>query len=186
MCERPILTVPPRARGRANRELDISSTVGSTTETTSGVYLDANGGTNRITITVPDQEPVTAIYVYGRPSIQIVSGNGQSDEGQTGAFEGRLEEPFVVRVNDERGRGVPMAIVTFSSGDIVGSQFLAVPGTTVHVDVTDNWASSFDTIGDINDPVTATSLYPTPGTAADDRSGPNRSQWRSQSLLPVR
>ena len=157
----------PNSESRSNREINISSTVGTTGDTggTSGVYLDANGGTNRIRITVPDveHEPVTAIYVYGTlPSIQIVSGNGQSDEGQTGAFGGRLEEPFVVRVNDERGRGVPMAIVTFSSVNTPdeNERFLPVSGTTVHVDATDNWASSFADIDDINDPITATSIYP--------------------------
>ena len=132
----------PNSESRSNREINISSTVGTTGDTggSSGVYLDANGGTNRIRITVPDvdHEPVTAIYVYGTlPSIQIVSGNDQ-----TGAFGGRLEEPFVVRVNDERGRGVPMAIVTFSGG-VAGSRFLPVPGTTVHVDADDDWASTF-------------------------------------------
>ena len=147
------------------------------------MYLDANGGTNRITITVPDREPVTAIYVYGRPSIQIVSG-----DDQTGAFGGRLEEPFVVRVNDERGRGVPMAIVTFSGG-VAGSRFLPVRRTTVHVNTDDDWASTYALT---NDPVTATSIYPMtdtnsvddPVVVQADRSGEARVYFQLGSEAP--
>ena len=107
---------------------------------------------------------MTAIFVYGYPSIAISSG-----DGKTGATGGRLEDPLVVSVKDGKNRGIPMAIVTFSSGNlnsnIEGSQFLPVPGTTVHVDDTDNWANAHSDIANINDPVTATSLYPKPADA---------------------
>ena len=160
----------PRSLGRAAKEIDISSAVGSETTATTGgqssVHLDAGGGTNRITITAPGHDPVTAIFVYGRPEIQIVSG-----DDQTGATEGRLEDPLVVKVVDQRGRGVPMAIVTFGSNNATDEdeRFLPVPGTTVHVDdvaPVANWASVYADIGNINRPVQATSLYPM--TASDD------------------
>ena len=170
-------TRPPDSVGRSNRVLDTSDGA--------PVFLDTNGGTNRVKVSIPGVPSATAIFVYGRPSIQIVS-----RDDPTGVLEGRLEEPFVVKVVDGKGRGVPipMAIVTFSSGAEAGSRFLPVSSTTVHVDATDNWASSFTDIDDIDDPVTATSIYPIAASASDvvvqaDRSGEARVYFQLGSAL---
>ena len=170
-------TRPPDSVGRSNRVLDTSDGA--------SIFLDTNGGTNRVKVSIPGVPSATAIFVYGRPSIQIVS-----RDDPTGVLEGRLEEPFVVKVVDGKGRGVPipMAIVTFSSGAEAGSRFLPVSSTTVHVDATDNWASSFTDIDDIDDPVTATSIYPIAASASDvvvqaDRSGEARVYFQLGSAL---
>ena len=62
--------------------------------------LDAGGGTNRINNGSWD-EPVTAIFVYGRPAIQIVSG-----DDQRGATNGRLAEPLTVTAGQRRERQI--------------------------------------------------------------------------------
>ena len=166
----------PKSVGRAAKELNISGAVGTSSDTggTSNVHLDAGGGTNRITITAPGRDPVTAIYVYGRPDIQIVSGNDQR-----GATNGRLAEPLTVKVRDARGRGIPMVIVTFDTVEM-GANFFPVAGTTVFLSETNSnkWGRSYEDIDmNINDPITATSSYPETNAALDpvvvqtDRSG---------------
>ena len=137
----------PDSVGRSNRVLDTSGGA--------PVFLDTNEVTNTVKVSIPGVPSATAIFVYGRPDIQIVSG-----DGKTGALGGRLEKPFVVKVVDGKGRGVPMAVVTFSSNNTedVDERFLPVLNETVYlVDGTDNWASTYALT---NDPVTATSIYP--------------------------
>ena len=149
------------SRTSSARKLETSSSAATGSDTGAGVYLDMGGGTNRVTIRAPNQDPMTAIFVYGYPSIEIVSG-----DDQPGAIGGRLEDPLVVKVKDGLGRGVPMAIVEFSSLNTIDSneRFLPVPGTTVHVAATPpvppDWAENYADIDDINKPVTATAIYP--------------------------
>ena len=141
-------TKPPDSVGRSNRVLDTSDAA--------PVFLETNRGTNRVKVSTPGRPSAIAIFVYTPPRIQIVSGNDK-----TGATEGRLEEPLVVRVIDGKGRGVPGAIVTFSSGRRAGSRFIPVPGTTVHIDDSNNWANAYSDIDDVNNPVAVkSSLYP--------------------------
>ena len=162
------------------RKLETSSN--AATSTNGAVYLDMGGTTNRVTVKAPGLDFVTAIFVYGFPSMDIVSG-----DNQPGAIGGRLEDPLVVKVKDGKERGVPMAIVTFSSGNATDTneRLLPVPGTTVHLSATPvppDWAESYSDIADINKPVTATATYPmtddsSPGATDDnvvvqtDRSG---------------
>ena len=82
----------PVSRSSSSRTLETSSNAATGTDTGSNVYLDMGGGTNRVTISVPGTvEPVTAIFVYGYPSIAISSG-----DNQTGATGGRLEDPLLL------------------------------------------------------------------------------------------
>ena len=153
----------PMSRSSSSRSLETSSNAATGSDAGSNVYLDMRGGTNRVTIKAPGTiAPVTAIFVYGYPTMQIVSGDGQG-----GATGGRLADPLVVRVRDGKNRGIPMAIVTFSSINAADTneRFLPVPGTIAYVDASDNWATEFSDIANINAPVTATSIYP---MTADD------------------
>ena len=156
----------PDSEGRAAKEINISSSVGTTSDIggSSDVHLDAGGGTNRIEISAPGRDPVYAIYVFGRPDIQIVSGNDQR-----GATSGRLADPLVVKVRDARGRGIPMAIVTFDT-DETDANFFPVPGTIVFLSEANanKWGMSYEDIdANIDDPITATSSYPETNTAGD-------------------
>ena len=91
-----------------------------------------------------------------------------------GAREEGLKTRLLLKVTDEKDKGVPMAIVTFSSLNTTdeNERFLPVPKTTVHVDnetPIPDWASSYSDIHNINNPVTATLTYPMTddSTAAD-------------------
>ena len=156
----------PMSKSSPVRKLETSSD--AATSTNGVVYLDMGGTTNRVTVKAPGLDFVTAIFVYGFPSMDIVSG-----DNQPGAIGGRLEDPLVVKVKDGKERGVPMAIVTFSSGNTTDTneRLLPVPGTTVHLSATPvppDWAESYNDIADINKPVTATATYP----MTDDSSHP--------------
>ena len=134
----------PMSKSSPVRKLETSSD--AATSTNGAVYLDMGGTTNRVTVKAPGLDFVTAIFVYGFPSMDIVSG-----DNQPGAIGGRLEDPLVVKVKDEKERGVPMAIVTFSSGNITDTneRLLPVPGTTVHLSATPvppDWAKSLQMI----------------------------------------
>ena len=86
----------PKSKSSSNSKIETSSNaaVASGGDTGADVYLDMKGGTNRVTIRAPNVNPVTAIFVYGYPSIDIVSGDDQS-----GGAGGRLEDPLVVKSN---------------------------------------------------------------------------------------
>ena len=161
----------PMSKSSPVRKLETSSD--AATGTNGAVYLDMGGTTNRVTVKAPGLDLVTAIFVYGFPSMDIVSG-----DNQPGAIGGRLEDPLVVKVKDGKGTGVPMAIVTFSSGNATDTneRLLPVPGTTVHLSATPvppDWADSYGDISNINAPFTATATYPmtddsSPGDTDDD------------------
>ena len=145
----------PNSKSSSKSKLETSSNAASGSDAGANVYLDMGGGTNRVTISAPGTiAPVTAIFIYGYPRIEISDG-----DGQIGAPGGRLEDPLVVKVKDGKNSGIPTALVTFGS-TAGGERFFPVPGTTVHVDTTGNWASSFTDIEDRNKPKTATAFEP--------------------------
>ena len=146
----------PASQSSPVRKLVTSSSAAVATggDVGADVYLDMGGGTNKVKITAGALPAVTATFVYGYPTIEISDGNGQ-----TGAPSGRLEDPLIVKVKDEKQRTISGAIVTFASSD-TGSRFFPFPGTTVHIDTNRDWASSFSDIASINNPETATSFFP--------------------------
>ena len=103
------------------------SSTTSTLDTSSEapVYLDMNGGTNRVTVSTPSvvfDRP--AIYIFGRPTLTRTNGLNQE-----GVASGRLEEYLGVQVKDARQRNVPGLPIVFSvESNNTDAMFLPVPG----------------------------------------------------------
>ena len=125
------------------------------TSDVASVRLDMNGGTNKVQATAAGAPPTTGVFIFGYPSVEIVSGNNQE-----GALGGRLEDPLVVRVTDGKNRAISGLAAAFTSpGDGV---FFPVPGTTVYTsDVAGTTLAGAFTAN----PVTATSTRPGSGAA---------------------
>ena len=139
------------------------------------VYLDMNGGSNRVSIRGRDRSATESLLViFNEAQIEIISGNDQ-----TGVPDSRLRDPLGIRVKDAKGRPLSGLAVKFDPAD--GATLEPVIGTDVYLLASGAWASgaTFPTI-DRTKLVTAT-VPPRTGTnaiAADtagwvptDRSG---------------
>ena len=120
------------------------------------VHLDMNGSTNKVQASIAGVAPRTGLFIFGFPKVTISSGNGQE-----GVFQGRLDEPLVVKVTDGRDRAISELAVDFDTAE-AGAMFIPVPGTTVYIDPTTN--ALVDTIAATTDTVIATSTRPSEGT----------------------
>ncbi|MDE0428074.1 MAG: hypothetical protein OXN25_24735, partial [Candidatus Poribacteria bacterium] len=133
--------------GSASRSLSTSSSA--------VVHLDMAGTTNRVRASIAGAVPTTGIYIFGYPTVAIVSGNNQE-----GALGGRLENPLVVRVTDGKGRNISGLAAVFSSPG--GGVFFPVSGTTVY---TSDIAGTMLATGFTANTVVATSTRPGSGGA---------------------
>ena len=115
-----------------------SSTNNLYTSSSADVYLDANGGSSKVTAYIAgSSDTKTVLYIFSGgtlsalPQIEIQSGNSQ-----TGAPGGRLDDYFEVRVTDGRRRPVSGLPVTFTALDpgnpTTASEFIPVPGTRIY------------------------------------------------------
>ena len=103
-----------------------------TTSAEATVHLDMKGRTNKVVVSHRNHSD-TVIYIYGIPRLQKVSGMDQM-----GAANGRLEDPFVVKVTDSRGSAVADLGVTFdTTATPTTDRFMLIPGTL--------YGSDFDT-----------------------------------------
>ena len=104
------------------------------TSTAATVNLKMNDGTNKVTAWFGGANPTsgkTVTYIYRWPTLRQVSGNGQNGRGQEGAVGARLEEPFVVRLQDSNSANLDGQWVTFPV--VTGSQYLPVTRTVFRV-----------------------------------------------------
>ena len=135
-----------------------STTTTLDTSSEAPVYLDMRGGTNRVTISSPGLDPVTAIYVLGPVTLEITHGNNQA-----GALGGRLEEHLGVRVRDGRNSGVAGVPVTFDANATgTAGRLLPYPGETVYLTAATppTWVTAY---ADGLSTGTATSVFPPSG-----------------------
>ena len=131
----------PTSKSSSSRTLETSSNAATGSDTGSNVYLDMGGGTNRVEISAPALAPVTTIFVYGYPSMEIISG-----DDQTGVPNARLIEPLGIRVKDGRERAVPGLAVSFDPSStetlqpVIGSDVYLTPPTASPPNA---WATTF-------------------------------------------
>ena len=129
---------------------DSESRSGSRLETSSAasgnIFLDVNGGSSRITIEVTGTDPVTGVFIFGVPKLNL------SNDDQTGVAGGRLANYLGAQLIDSRDRPISHGIISFDGETGHGGMFLPVPGTTVYVDTANNWAGA---VANIDDTVTA-------------------------------
>ena len=93
------------------------------TSSAAPVFLDMNGGTNRVAVETPSVALATPnIYIYGRPTMTVT--NGAKQKGLAG---GRLNEYLAVQVKDAKNRPIPGLAIDFASG-ATGAMFTPVVG----------------------------------------------------------
>lgn len=101
------------------------------TSTAATVYLETNGGTNKVTAWFGGQNPAsgkTVTYIYRWSTLTQVSGSRQD-----GAVGAQLEEPFVVELTDSIGAALDGQWVTFPAAN--GAQYIPFSGTTYRYSV---------------------------------------------------
>ena len=122
----------PMSRSSATQTLSTSSRA--------NVYLDMNGGSNKVTAYVRDRNSAetgrTVAFIFNYAAIEIISGNNQ-----TGVPNARLSEPLGIRIKDSRGRAVLGLAVTFTPAD--GATLEPIIGTDVYLTTGNTWASAF-------------------------------------------
>ena len=100
------------------------------TSSAAKVQLDMRGTTNKVRASIAGVAPVTAIFIFGYPTVAITGGNGE--DGEDGVFGGQLDDPLVVRVTDGKGSGISGLAANFEIETAAGGMFIPVPGTTVY------------------------------------------------------
>ena len=127
------------------------------TSSAAKVYLDMRSTTNKVQASIAGEAPVTAIFIFGYPTVAIVA----SSNNQEGVFGGRLDDPLVVKVTDGKSKAISGLAAIFSAENQSTGMFIPVPGTTVYTDD----GALVGTIGDDTVTQTATSTRPVPGAA---------------------
>ena len=137
---------------------------GVTTLSTSSaakVQLDMRGTTNKVRASIAGVAPVTAIFIFGYPDVEIVA----SSNNQEGVLGGRLKNPLVVKVTDEKGKAISgLAAIFSTSGTSLGGNFIPVHGTTVYLGDDDGWAGTY-IANTVTARFTARETYPAAGGA---------------------
>ena len=106
------------------------------------VFLDMNGGSNRVTVRTRERSNTQQSFwvIFSEAQIEIISGNHQ-----TGVPNSRLRDPLGIRVKDGKGRPLSGLAVSFNTSDadtlqpIIGSDVYLTNSTTP------TWASAFGT-----------------------------------------
>ena len=156
------------------------------TSSDANVYLDMNGSTNKINAWVSGRRGTTsstATYIYGGGTLEMIEKMIESGNGQEGAIRGRLEDPLVVRVKDDKNKPVSGVPIEFEATDVTSGMFVPVSGTIVYV--TDA-SALVATLATFNEPgTTVTEVDPTnPPAPAErifvqtDRSGEAKTYFR--------
>ena len=107
-------------KGSAARTLSTSSAA--------EVRLDMGSSTNVVEALISGVAPTKGIFIFGFPNVAIVA----SSNNQEGVFNGRLDDPLVVKVTDGKGRAIPGLPARFSKVEESTGMFIPVPGTTVY------------------------------------------------------
>ena len=123
------------------------------TSSAAEVQLDMRGTTNKVRASIAGVAPVTAIFIFGYPTVVI----SVSSNNQEGVFGGRLENPLVVKVTDGKSKAISGLAAIFDTD--TGGNFIPVPGTTVYL-TGSTWAATYTA-----DTVTARETYPAAGAA---------------------
>ena len=119
------------------------------------VKLDMRGTTNKVQASIAGEAPVTAIFIFGHPTVVI----SDSSNNQEGVLGGRLENPLVVKVTDGKSKPISGLAAIFSTSS--GGNFIPVHGTTVYLD-DDGWAGVY-TANTVTARFTARETYPAAG-----------------------
>ena len=133
----------PDSEGRSGNRLETSSAASGS------IFLDVNRGSSRITIEVTGTDPVTGVFIFGVPKLNL------SNDDQTGVAGGRLANYLGAQLVDSRDRPVSHGIIEFDGESNHGGMFLPVPGTTVYVDRVTHWQNRLSPRHKIDDTVTA-------------------------------
>ena len=152
-------------KGSAVRTLSTSSAA--------EVRLDMNSSTNVVEASISGVAPTIGIFIFGHPNVAIVA----SSNNQEGVFNGRLDDPLVVKVTDGKGKAIPGLPARFSAANGSTGMFIPVPGTTVYTDD----GALVGAIGDDTVTQTATATRPAPGVAIlvqTDSRGEARTYFR--------
>ena len=124
-----------RVDNRESRQLQTLST-----SKAAPVYLDMNGGSNRVSIRGRDQSATESLLIiFNYAQIEIISGNDQ-----TGVPGSRLRDPLGIRVKDAKGR--PLSGLAVSFDPTAGDTLQPVIGTDVYLDTNSAWAATFTAI----------------------------------------
>ena len=93
------------------------------TSSAAPVFLDMNGGTNRVAVETPSVALAAPnIYIYGRPTMTITNGANQQ-----GVVSGRLNEYLAVQIKDAKNRPIPGLAIDFAS-TATGAMFTPLVG----------------------------------------------------------
>ena len=104
-------------------ERRLSATATLHTSSAAPVYLDMNGGTNRIEVSTPSASlAVPNVYIYGRPTMTVTHGAEQE-----GIVNGRLDDYLAVQVKDAKNRPISGLAIDFASG-ATAAMFTPVAG----------------------------------------------------------
>ena len=99
------------------------------TSSNAPVYINMNGGTNKVTARIiGPANPVTVTYIYRWSNLTKVSGDSPK---QTGAPNSRLEDPFIVQVLDSNDRAVSGQTVMFTA---INGKLLSDPATPANLE----------------------------------------------------
>ena len=153
------------------------------TSSDANVYLDMNRSTNKINAWVSGRRGTTsstATYIYGGGTLEMIEKMIESGNGQEGAIRGRLEDPLVVRVKDDKNKPVSGVPIEFEATDVTSGMFVPVSGTIVYVTdasalvATDNEPGTTVTeVDPTNPPAPAERIF-----VQTDRSGEAKTYFR--------
>ena len=144
------------------------------TSSAAEVYLDMRSTTNKVQASIAGVAPTTAIFIFGHPTVAIVA----SSNNQEGVLGGRLEDPLVVKVTDEKDKAISGLVAIFST--TTGGSFIPVHGTTVYLDASGDWADTY-TADTVTARFTARETYPAAG--ADDAAKAVQTDSRGEARI---